>query len=176
MIILYSILFGITMKLADLVDEHKLKLFKGDKFVFGFLEALFAILLIASRVDVANVTFAMVLAFLARMRLDHRNHAIAATAIFIGFAWIGKFEPIIFFTFLIVFLIFGALRDYLGDVRKKKDWLYKINEPAWYYVIPTAIYGFVTSNWIIFIVFTVYIIFYDLTKYLLYSMKKYKEL
>ena len=69
-----------------------------------------------------------------------------------------------------------GLRDYLGDVRKKKDWIYKINEPAWYYVIPTFIYSIASGNWMIFYVFTIYIIFYDLAKYFFFYQKKYDQL
>jgi hypothetical protein len=164
------------MKIADLFDEHRMRWFKGDAILFGFLWGLFGILLVLSRTDIANVTLAMILAFLVRMRLDYRNHVIAGAMIIIAFIWKSTFDITLFSIFFAVFVIFGGLRDYLGDVRKKKDWLYKINEPAWYCVIPTAIYGIFTSNWIIFYVFTVSIIFYDLTKYNLLYMKKYRKL
>jgi len=177
MILIYSALFGITMKFADLLDEHGLKLFKGDKILFGFIWGFFGALLVLSRADIANVTLAMILAFLIRMRLDYRNHVIASTIIIITFIWKSIFNVKLFFIFFFIFVIFGLLRDYLGDVRKKKDWLYKINEPAWiYYVIPTAVYGFITNDWIIFFVFTIYIIFYDITKYFLFYLKKYPKL
>ena len=116
------------------------------------------------------------IAFLLRMRLDYRNHVISSAMIFIAFLWKSNFDIILFSIFFVIFVVFGALRDYLGDIRKKKDWWYKLNEPAWYYVIPPAIYGIFTSNWVIFIVFTVYIIFYDLSKYSLFYMKKYHKL
>lgn len=176
LILIYSALFGLTMKFADLFDEHGMHWFKGDRIFFGFIWGFFGILLVLSRTDIANVILAMILAFLVRMRLDYRNHVIASAMIIIAFIWKSIFDERIFFIFFAVFLIFGGLRDYLGDIRKKKDWLYKINEPAWYYVIPTAIYGMFTSNWMIFIVFTVYIIFYDLAKYLLFYMKQYSQL
>ncbi len=176
MILIYSALFGITMKMADLFDEHGLKLFKGDAILFGFLWGFFGILLVLSRTDIANVILAMILAFLIRMRLDYSNHVIASTIIIITFIWKSIFDIQLFFIFFFVFVIFGCLRDYLGDIRKKKDWFYKINEPAWYYVIPPAVYGFFTNNWLIFYVFTIYIIFYDLTKYYLFYTKKYSKL
>ena len=96
--------------------------------------------------------------------------------IIISFIWQSTFEANLFFIFFAVFTIFGGLRDYLGDIRQKKDWLYKINEPAWYYVIPTGIYGIFTNNWVIFLTFTVYIIFYDLIKYYLFYTKRYLKL
>lgn len=175
-IIIYSLLFGLTMKIADLFDEHNMKWFKGDKLVFGILWGFFGLFLVLSRIDIANVTLAMVLAFLVRMRLDYRNHAIATAMIIIAFVWKSQFDIIIFFIFFATFVIFGGLRDYLGDVRKKKDWLYKINEPAWYYVIPTAIYGVCTNNWVIFVIFTIYIVGYDLAKYGLLYLKVYNKI
>ena len=165
LILLYSALFGLTMKTADLLDEHGVSWFKGDALFFGLLWGFFGILLVLSEISIANVTLAMILAFLVRMRLDYRNHAIASTMIIITFIWKSTFDPTIFPIFFATFVIFGSFKDYLGDVRKKKDRLYKINEPAWYYVIPTAIYAIFTNEWTIFIVFTVYITFYNLAKY-----------
>jgi len=176
MIIICAALFGATMKLADLFNEHGLKWFKGDAIIFGLLWGLFGSLLVFSRVDIANVVLAMILAFLIRKRLDYRNHVIATTMIIIVFFWKSSFDLDLFILFFAIFAIFGGLRDYLGDVRKKKDWLYKMNEPAWYYIIPTAIYGIFTGNWMVFIVFTIYIIFYDLIKYGLFYLKKYPKL
>lgn len=177
MILLYAALYGATMKTADLFDEHKMRQwFTGCDIVFGILWGFFGSLLIFSRVDIANVTLAMVLAFLVRMRIDHRNHAIATAMIIVSFMYKGVFDLALFTMFFLIFTIFGGLRDYLGDVRKIKDWFYKINEPAWYYVIPTFIYGIFSGNWVIFFVFTIYIIFYDLAKYLLFYMKQYDNL
>ena len=176
LILLYSALFGLTMKIADLFDEHKMRWFKGDALLFGFLWGIFGILLVLSRADVANVTLAMILAFVVRMRIDYRDHAIATVMIIIAFIWKSTFDLAIFPIFFLTFLIFGWLRDYLGDVRKKKDWLYKINEPAWYYIISPLIYGIFSNNWVIFFVFAVYVIFYYCAKYSLYHMKKYSKL
>ena len=177
MIFIYMAFFGATMKIADLFDEHGMKSwFKGDRIIFGLLWGFFGILLVLSRPDIANVTLAMILAFLVRMRVDYRNHAIATVMIIVAFLYKGIFDPTLFFLFFIIFTIFGGLRDYLGDVRKKKDWIYKINEPAWYYVIPTFIYSIASGNWMIFYTFTVYIIFYDLAKYFFFYQKKYDQL
>jgi len=175
-ILVYSALFGLTMKLADLFDEHKMRWFKGDAILFGLFWGFLGALLVLSNQDIANVLLAMILAFLVRMRLDYRNHVIASAIIIIIFLWKSVFDVNLFLIFFAIFMVFGGLRDYLGDIRKKKDWLYKTNEVAWYYIIPTAIYGYFTGNWLIFIVFTVFIIFYDLVKYGLFYLKKYLEL
>lgn len=167
MIIIYAILYGITMKIADLFNEHGMKFwFKGSAILFGILWGLFGSLLIFSNIYVANVLLAMILAFIFRMRIDYRNHAIATVIIIITFIAKSVFEPLTFFIFLANFVIFGSIKDYLDDILKKKNFLQKISETGWYYVIPTLIYAIFTGQWIVFYVFTVYIVFYDIVKYI----------
>ena len=175
-LLIVSALYGATMKTADLLDEHGLRWFKGDAIVFGVLWGFFGSLLVASRTDIANVILAMILAFIVRMRIDYINHTIAVVMIITTFVWLSPFNLTLFLTFFVVFVIFGKLRDYTGEVRKKKDWIHKYNEHPWYYIIPTAVYGLFTGNWIIFSVFSIYIISYDIVKYGLFSMKKYHNL
>ncbi len=74
MILLYALLFAITMKVADLFDEHGLKWFKGSTILFGFLWGGFGALLVLSNNTIANIMLAMSLAFLVRNRLDYLNH------------------------------------------------------------------------------------------------------
>jgi len=166
-IILYAISYGVTMKIADLFDEHGLKeWFKGSRILFGFLWGIFGALLVISNVYVANVILAMILAFIVRMRVDYLNHAIATLIIIISFLFYSSFEPSTFFIFLVVFIVFGSIRDYLDDKLKSKSVLQKISESGWYYVIPTLIYVVLTSRWIVFYVFTIYIVSYDIIKYI----------
>ena len=166
MILIYSVLYGVTMKIADLLNEHGLKLFKYSNFLFGVLWGLFGALLILSHPIVANIILAMNIAFLIRRRIDYLNHAIAVTIIFITFLFYGSIEPILFPTFFIIFLIFGSLKDYIDDVLKKKEGLLvKLNEAMLYYPVPTLVYCLIYGNWIVFYVFLIYTICYDLTKY-----------
>ncbi len=173
MIILYAILFGITMKIADLHDEHKLKYFKGSAILFGFLLGGFGTLLVLSNVLIANIMLAMTLASIIRNRLDYINLQIAGTTIIISFIASSIFMPILFTVFFAIFLIFGSVRDYIGDKIKKKNKLQSIyDDVMWYYSIPTLIYCLIYGNWIIFGAFLVYEIAYDLTKYI-YKKKGY---
>ena len=163
-ILIYAALYGICMKLADLFDEHGMHWFKFDALLFGFLWGVFGSLLVLSGDNVANVVLAMNLAYMIRMRLDYRNHAIAAVMIIITFILKSSFNMVLFLIFFTVFLIFGSLRDYFCDIRKKNSLLFKINELALYYFIPTAVYGLFTKDWMIFFVFSIYRLFYNLVK------------
>lgn len=122
-------------------------------------------MLVLSDVYVANVLLAMVLAFIFRMRIDYRNHAIAVILIIISFLMYSRFEPLTFFIFLANFIVFGSLKDFLDDYKKRRDWLQKVMESGWYYVVPTLVYAIYTNKWLVFYVFTTYIVFYDIIKY-----------
>ncbi|MFH0905398.1 MAG: hypothetical protein V1826_01625 [bacterium] len=165
-LIIYAALYGTTMKIADLFNEHGMKSwFKGSNIIFGILWGIFGGLLILSNIYVANVLLAMIVAFIFRMRIDYKNHAIATVIIVTTFLLRSEVEPLIFLLFLANFIIFGSAKDYFDDVLKSEGILKKISESGWYYVIPTFIYGFFTNQWIVFYVFTTYIIFYDIVKY-----------
>lgn len=172
-VILFALLYGITMKIADLLDEHGLKWFKGSAILFGFLWGGFGALLVLSNNAIANIILAMNLAFIIRNRLDYLNHQIAASIIIITFIFGSNLNPILFIVFYVIFLIFGSLRDYIGDVIKKKSKLHSLyDEIMWYYPIPTLIYCLLYGNWIVFWTFLIYTIGFDGTKYI-YKKKGY---
>ena len=181
MIILYSLLFGITMKVADLLDEHGLKWFKGSPILFGFLWGGFGALMTISNNTIANLMIAMSIAFIVRNRLDYLNHQIAASIIIISFLFSSTLEPITFIAFLALFIIFGGLRDYIGDKiidkKKRKKIIHKIyDDVMWYYPIPTLIYCIAFGNWIVFWSFLIYTIGYDGTKFIFKKKMKHKLL
>lgn len=63
--------------------------------------------------------------------------------------------------FYLIFLIFGFIKDYLGDTLQKKN---KLSEMMLYYPISTFIYSVIFGYWELFIVFTVYMISYNFVK------------
>ena len=173
MIILYALLYGITMKIADLLNEHGLKWFKGSAILFGFLWGGFGVLLVLSNNTIANIMLAMNLAFIIRNRLDYINHQIAASIIIISFLFSSVFNPILFISFYAIFLVFGSSKDYVDDIlKKKKGILVFLNEAMLYYPVPTFIYCLLYGNWIVFWAFLVYTIAYDTTKSI-YKKKGY---
>lgn len=172
----YAIALGATMKIADLLDEHGLKWFPGDKMLFGILWGFFGILLILSRADIANILLARILAYIPRKRLDYFNHALAAIVIIIAFLWKSSFSPIVFFSFFAIFLIFGYIRDYYGNHRQKKDILFAINEPGFYYIVATLIYSFLVREYTAFFAFTLMQLSYNFIKYGFYHAGWSKEI
>ena len=166
MILLYAILYGITMKVADLFNEHGLKpWFKGANLLFGVLWGLFGALLILGDIIIANIILAMNIAFIIRRRIDYLNHAVAISIIIITFLFWGSIDITLFLIFFFIFLAFGGLKDYVDDVLKKKEGLfYNLNEAMLYYPIPTFIYCLIYGNLIVFYVFLIYTVAYDVTK------------
>jgi len=164
---LLAVAFGVTMKLADLLDEHGLKWFKGSDLIFGLLWGITGgMLLLFGGVVIANILLAMVLAFLVRNRLDYINHQVAALIIVVSFLFYSILHPTVFLIFLLTFIVFGSLKDCMdtGFVNLKGSFLGHLNEAMLYYPVPTLIYGLVSNDYLPFIVFTVYAIFYNLTK------------
>ena len=180
-LILYATLFGACMKIADLLDEHGLKWFPGDKLLFGILWGLFGILLIWSRQDIANIFLARILVYIPRKRLDYFNHALAAVMIIVTFLWKttltpGYFHPLLFIIFFGIFFIFGTLRDYQGNKENKKNALFVINEFALYHIIATLVYSIIIKDFTPFLVATTAQLSYNLIKYSFYMKGWTQEL
>lgn len=172
-IILCALLYGITMKIADLLNEHGLKWFRGSAIIFGLLWGIFGALLVLSNNTIANIVLAMNLAFIIRGRLDYLNHQIATSLIVIAFLFGATFNPILFAVFYAIFLIFGSLRDYVGDkLRVRGGMLTLYDQIMWYYPIPTLIYCLLYGNWIVFWTFLTFTVGYDTTKFI-YKKKGY---
>lgn len=167
MLLIYAIAYGVIMKVADLLNEHGFKWFKGSAITFGFLWGIFGALLVMGDNTMANIMLAMNIAFIIRNRLDYINHQIASSIIIITFLFTSTFSPILFLVFYLAFLVFGSMKDYVDDILKKKNGIFPLlNEAMLYYPIPTFIYCVIYGNWIVFWVFLFYTITYDLTKYI----------
>ena len=165
-IILYAILYGITMKVADLLDEHGLKWFKGADILFGFLWGIFGALLIIAHPIVGIIVLASTISFLLRNLLDYLNHQIAAAIIIISFIIYGNFDLLIFIIFFLVYYIFGSLKDHLDNKKKpRKGFASKLVELAPYGPLATLIYSLITNDWMVFVAWTLAVGVYDIVKY-----------
>ena len=108
-LLIYSVLFGVSMKMADLFNEHGFKWFNGDGVLFGILFGVFGGLLITSDPSLTNLWLALLLVNILRFRVDSLNHGIAAIFMFIGFLIAREhFEWISFLYFFLIFSTFGA--------------------------------------------------------------------
>jgi hypothetical protein len=170
LILIYSILFGITMKVADLLDEHGLKWFKGSTILFGILWGFFGILLILSNNILANVILAMIIGFILRFRIDYLNHGIAASMILITFLLRAKFEIEIFLPIFIGLSIFGLVKDYILEKKKEMQKYPKII--PWYAVVG-FLYSLITNIWVIFLSLIFFEISYIITDF--YGQKAVKK-
>lgn len=173
MIIFYAISCALTMKIADLLNEHGLKLFRGSGLLFGLLWGAFGVLLVMSNPEMANIILAMHIAFLTRGSLDNFNHQLAGTMVIIGFLYLGTFIPLLFLTFYFTFSIFGFLEDYADVFAKRHRTFAFINEAMLYYPISTLIYCIKYGHWVIFWALLAFTVTYGLIKRLAYC-KGYK--
>lgn len=161
---LYAILYGVTMKIADLFNEHGLKhWFKWSDYVFGILWGVFGLLLVISDITVANLIVTQVLGYIFRMRIDYRNHAIATLIIIAGFILFSSVQIIPFIVFLVFFVPICALRDF-EEGKFNKFW-YLFLEYKWHYPIFGLAYSLITAQWLVFTVLTLYPISYGFVRY-----------
>lgn len=163
-LILFAAGYGITMKIADLLNEHGLKWFGGSRLLFGILWGAFGAALVAGNDLVANFILAMNLGFLVRNRLDYLNHQLATSIIIVAFLLIAEFRPTFFAIFFLIAVIFGSLKDYLDDVLKRHDIIGKLAESGLYYPVPTLIYCLFYGQWVLFGVAASYVVSYNVTK------------
>lgn len=161
---LLSLLYGLAMKMADLHNEHGLKTFRGAPILFGLLWGLAGLALILTDLMLANILFAMNIAFIIRLRLDYLNHVLASSIIIVGFLVFSQLNLIVFLPFYFFFLIFGGLKDLLDDYLNSKSVFKKISETMWYYPFSTLLFGFFTSNFLPFFVLSLYTLSYIFIK------------
>lgn len=168
MIILYAVLFGFTMKMADLLGEHGLKWFKGSALVFGILFGSFGALMILSDNILANFFIAMLIHWTLRFRIDSLEHGFAGAIMFTTFVLNLSnfiFNPFVFWITLIPFSIFGLLND-IADKKKIKGFIDKLAESQLHYFIFPLILLMINIEYgIILIVSLGHIFSYETTKY-----------
>jgi hypothetical protein len=171
-ILILSILFGITVKIADLLDEHGLKWFRGSTILFGVLWGFIGGLLILSNNIMANFFIAILLHWILRYRIDYLNHGIAASIMFIIFIWnLPNFVSnwLIILLIFIPYSLFGAINDYI-DRHKIKGNLAKIIQFRMdTFIFPLILTIINIEYWIILASSILQVVFYMATTH--YGMK-----
>ena len=165
-ILLLSAFFGFTVKMADLLNEHGLKLFKGSAFLFGMLWGLTGAFFILSNNILSSFFLAILLHWILRYRIDYINHGIAASIILITFFYnLPNFMMnwTVFLTIFVTYSFFGLLNDASdrGDIRGKLSKIFKLNTHL--IIVPLMLALLNSSYWIIAGSSILQIVFYDLT-------------
>lgn len=164
---IFSMMFAITMKISDLLDEHGLQLFKGASYFFSFLCAIFGCLLIISNSTIANIIFAMLMGFVVRKRIDYNNHILAFIIITSCFLVCAPLIVHIYFPFLFIIILLGLLKDTKYSNSNSKT-IKVINKIYLYvpiiYTLPSLVYSVISSEWIVFFAFFTYDLSYNITR------------
>lgn len=83
-IIFLSVIFGISQKLADSVNEHGTNLFPGANIFFGLIFGLSGIILSSISKDFSLFFLGLVIYWLLSNKLDFFNHRLSASLILLG--------------------------------------------------------------------------------------------
>ncbi len=176
MIIIYAILFGVTMKLADCFNEHGFKWFKGDAIIFGILFGIFGGLLIMSNSFLTNLFLALLMINLLRFRIDYFNHGIAGTLMFLSFFLVmDNFHWPYFLYFFLSFGIFGVTMDVILPKIKSFKRTKKVFEFRFFYFLFSFLFSVYTGVWIVFFSISIFQISYNLTSSYAKKSKNYKR-
>ncbi len=163
----FSMLFAVTMKISDLLDEHGLRLFRGSPFFFSFLCAAFGCLLIISDITIANIIFAMIMGFVVRKRIDYANHIFAFVILTSCFLIYSNLIIGIYFPFLSVIILLGFLKDTKYKKNNSKFIMF-VNKVYLFvpiiYAFPSLVYSILSSDWDVFFVFFTYDLSYNITR------------
>jgi len=169
-ILVFSALYGISMKVADMLNEHNLKWFKFSDILFGVLWGVFASILILTNNEMANLYIAILLAFILKSKIDRINHGIGAAIMLLAFIFtLTNFTLILplFLTVFISYTILGLIHDD-SHKSKSKNIINKLFDLRFYFILVPLILAVVVKNyWFSFYSSSLFIIAYDLTKYYL---------
>jgi len=169
MILLYAALHGITMKLADLFNEHDVRWFRGDSLLFGFIWGGFGALIILSNQLLGTIYLAMVFAFVLRARTDYLNHGIANIIMF--FTYFYRYQTINWqplLLFFVIFAVFGLISDRFREKKYPKDKILKslrtLSDLRTHYYWFPLIYSIVTGVWLVFLTVGVNMFAYEMVR------------
>lgn len=169
LLLIYAVLFGTTMKMADLLDEHGLRLFKGSALLFGILWGGFGALMILGNTFVANFFIAMLIHWILRYRIDYLNHGTAASIMLIAFLYNLPSFTIDWLLFLVIFIGYSA-HGLLNDAADRKEirgiFAKYFKSNLHYITIPLILTMINPLYWIVLAISVLHIVSYEVTKHL----------
>ena len=168
MLLVYSVLFGLTMKVADLLNEHGLKLFKGSTLLFGILWGSFGATMILGNNILANFFLALLIHWILRYRIDYLNHSVAASIMLIVFLYNLPNFAIDWLLFLVVFVIY-SIHGLLNDAADRREiggiWAKYFESNSHYFTIPIILTFINPAYWIVLATSVLHIVSYETTKW-----------
>lgn len=168
-VILLSILLAVTMKTADNLNEHGLKLFKGANILFGILWGIFGALLILKNNFLANLWLAVFIGLTVRGKQDMLNHGLGFGIIFSAFLMIFNkflFLPKIYWFFFIAMMISGLTHDYLSSRKDIKKIYSELFHSLFFYTAVPFVFAIFTKIWIGFYSLFSFVITYEIIRYI----------
>jgi len=108
------------------------------------------------------------------MRLDYRNHAVAAAMVIITFISVSSIIPNEFILLFSGFTLLGLIKDYLGERKITNKIFYYISEFASYSIITSLVYSIIFGNWVVFIAVTLSTVSYGLVKFYFHKWGYYR--
>lgn len=148
-VILISLLFGISQKLADAVNEHGTVLFKGANIFFGIIFGISGSILISMNNTFAEFYLGLVIYWLIAGKLDFFNHQLSGSIMLLAASYNFKtFDinilNIVFIIF--IFFLFKVAKIFLSAFNWKIN--YSIDNKIHHFII-AIILGLWFTNWLI---------------------------
>lgn len=170
---IFGILLAITMKIADMLDEHGMTLFKHADVIFGITWGIFGAALVLLSNVLANAMIAMMVGYVLRKRLDRSNHLIAFSIIVLSFVLWRHIEKLPLIILSACFTFLGMVKD-LKYISSSSKLIGKINSFYRFvpiiYAFPSLIYSIASSKWEVFFGMFCFDFTYNIVR--LISMKK----
>lgn len=158
-----SFLFGLFTKVADLLNEHGLKLFRGADIVFGLLWGGFGTLVMVFSPLLATFYLAILISWLIRGNIDYLNHRIATAIILISILFSGVVGELDVVLFSLTLVSFTGIRMLIHYNQIKKNFLTRRN--LFIFVILAVLMFFNFSYWIVFASYLLNSVAYQSVKY-----------
>jgi hypothetical protein len=173
-ILIISAILGFTMKVADLLDEHGLKWFKGSAILFGLLwGASGALILVLGPNALAMFWLATFLTYIIKAQIDYINHGIAEIIILFTFFYNQNSVTInwpVFLYFFIAIGLTGLFNKYFIEQRNMRGIVEKVFKWRSHYNLIALLFSIYSGIWIVFFSRIMFWVFYEIAN--VWGLKK----